>query len=677
MKHHPLLTRARLVFASAASALALGACPSPVLVTPEPPTPTTPATPVPAPVPGAELDALPSTATDLPAGAVLRLGSASLSHPDEIHHVALSGDGRRAYSSAIYDNRPSVWDVATGKKLMELPGNDLGNVEGLAVSPDGGLLATAYGTAVVITDLDGAREVARVKGTDIVAAAWSPDGKVMAIGHRGGRVDLADPATGKVKKTLRGKDEMLDVIAFSQDGTRVAGTGSPSGKTMVWDVKTGKTLMAWATPETGYGRGLAWLDDGTLVIATSEKGQVVSFAPAAQTMKATPTRTWTRGPAIATLTRLDDKLVIGHFGGGLAVVDPTDGKTLTELVPQNPDKAEGGSYANAIAVGGGRIVSGWESGRVRVFEADGRPATPDADAYHGPATSVAWSSDGRWLATGAEDGSLLLWRGKNGKLWRTLRPAASDPKWALGAAVTDVAIAPDSTLVAAAQADGVVRIWDAATGELVMALTGPSKPTALAFSPDGKRLAVGHLGGEAALIDVATWKGTSVMRHPSAVMGVAFIGNGKLAVALASVVALWDLDAQKVLGRRERKGFRPMTQALAVSSDGKTMFTGGFGGDIDRWDLTLAEQDQASANYPHDDPDNQASNPVSCLAVAPDGGFASGGLHDDVSIFAPDGKRVAHLKAHTGELTDLAFSPDGKRLASASKDGTVLIWRRD
>jgi WD40 repeat protein len=120
-----------------------------------------------------------------------------------------------------------------------------------------------------------------------------------------------------------------------------------------------------------------------------------------------------------------------------------------------------------------------------------------------------------------------------------------------------------------------------------------------------------------------------------------------------------------------------MTQALAVTADGKTLFTGGFGGDVDRWDLTLGEQAQATASYPHDDPDNMASNPVSCLAVAPDGAFASGGLQNDVSVFAADGKRLTHTKAHGGELTDLAFSPDGKHLASASKDGTVLIWRRD
>lgn len=680
VNHHSLLSRAALALAFASPALTLGACPSPAVPVVAEPAPTAPEPPRPT-LPGAELDLLPAASADLPPGAVLRLGSAALSQSDEIHHVALSADGTRVYASAIYDNRASVWDVATGKKLMELPAHDLGNVEGLATSPDGKRLATAYGTAVLVTDRDGASATppVRVNGKDIVAAAWSPDGTRLAIGHREGKVDLADAATGKITKTLRGKDEMFDQVAFSPDGTRVAGTGSPSGKTMIWDAKTGKTLLAWATPETGYGRALAWLADGTLVVACSEKGQVVLFAPAAQTPKATPTATWTRGPGIASMVGTGTgHLVVGHFGGGLAVVDPATGKTVVDLVPQNPDQAEGGSYVNALAVGGGRIASGWINGRVRVFEADGRPATANVDAYHGAATAVAWSSDGRWLATGAADGSLLLWRGKNGQPWRTLRPELTAPKWALGAAVADVAIRPNSTLVAVAQADQVIRIWDAATGDLLKALSGPSVPTTLAFSPDGKSLAVGHLGGEVILVDVATWKGTTSLKHPSAVMGLAFIGGSdKLAVGLASVVALWDLSTQKVLGKRERNGFRPMTQALAVTADGKTLFTGGFGGDVDRWDLTLGEQAQATASYPHDDPDNMASNPVSCLAVAPDGAFASGGLQNDVSVFAADGKRLTHSKAHGGELTDLAFSPDGKHLASASKDGTVLIWRRD
>ena len=658
-------------------ALALTACPS-APVRPPAEEPGELAAPTPPPIPGTELDGLPATAPldPLPEGAVMRLGSWSMASPHGASRIALSRDGARVYAVASTESRPTVWDVATGRKLMVLAGERHGGPEGLALSPDGERLAMAFHDVVIVTDVSGEHESLRVKGKDIVSIAWAPEGERLAIGHRGGRAEVVHAGTGKVLRALRGRDEMFDVVAFSPDGKRVAATGSPDGKTMIWDATSGRVLLAWSSKELGYGRALGWLEDGTLAVGLSgEAGVVVTFAPGAKA----PTTQWSRGFGVATLAvTAEDKLVIGHFGGGVVIVEPASGAVVRELVPQNPKGAEGGSYAEAIAVSGEWVATGWQSGRIMVFAGDGRPAAPTSPGHDGAVRAVAWSSDGRWLASGGTDGAVVLWRAQNGRVWRKLVPKIDDPKFAIGAAIFDVAIQPGGTFVAVAQADQRVRIWDAATGELVRALTGPAIPTTVAFSADGQRLAVGHQDGHAFVLEVGTWQVKFSAGHPSSVLGIAFVGGpARLAVALGEVLALWDVDGKKVLGQRERPGIRTMMDGLAVSADGATALTGGFGGLVDRWDLTLAAEDHPAASYVHGDANNVAGDPVAAIAIAPDGAFVSGGLHADLSIFAPDGTRTAQRSGHLGEITDVAFSPDGHRFASASKDGTVLVWRRE
>jgi len=231
--------------------------------------------------------------------------------------------------------------------------------------------------------------------------------------------------------------------------------------------------------------------------------------------------------------------------------------------------------------------------RARNGAGPGRPgAGPAGPAASGPASmartmtgrpewsfgcvrGVAFSPDGAFLASA--DKTVRLWEAATGELVRTLTGH--------GRKVQAVAFSPDGTLLASAGDDKTVRLWEAATGELVRTLTGHGrKVQAVAFSPDGTLLASAGHDKTVRLWEAATGAPVHMLTgHTGWVCAVAFSPDGTLLASAGEdkTVRLWDAPAGELV--RTLTGHRGWVRAVAFSPDGTLLASAGDDAAVRLW----------------------------------------------------------------------------------------------
>jgi roadblock/LC7 domain-containing protein len=192
---------------------------------------------------------------------------------------------------------------------------------------------------------------------------------------------------------------------------------------------------------------------------------------------------------------------------------------------------------------------------------------------------VAFSPDGKLLATTSDDGTARLWDAATGHAIRTLTGHAFP--------VQAVAFSPDGKLLATASDDKTARLWDTATGHAVRTLTGHAGAVqAVAFSPDGRLLATASWEKKARLWDAATGHAIRTLTgHGYFLSAVAFSPDGKL-LATASrdkTARLWDAATGHAI--RTLTGHAGAVGAVAFSPDGKLLATASFDGTARLWTL--------------------------------------------------------------------------------------------
>jgi WD40 repeat protein/serine/threonine protein kinase len=317
-------------------------------------------------------------------------------------------------------------------------------------------------------------------------------------------------------------------------------------------------------------------------------------------------------------------------------------------------------------------LRGWEWHYLRRLRYKRLPPMEHAAAV----LSVAVSPQGERIASSGQDGIIKMWDAKTGQELHSI-PAHKDH-------VRSLAFSPDGQWLASGSWDKTVKIWDCRTGaERCIPFEGPKELVwSVAFSPDGKFLASG--GGlsrpSEPLSELKLWNAVtgqevrSFHGHTGQVRCIALSPDGRrLASGGAEhdqTVRTWDVQTgQELLTFR---GHQHPIWGLAFSHDGcllascaASVLSGA--GELKVWDAV-------TGRVIHDL--HQHTQSVQCAAFSPGGRrLASGSFDQTVKIWdVATGQETLTLRGHTGEVRCVVFSPDGRRLYSCAHDGTVRVW---
>jgi WD40 repeat protein/serine/threonine protein kinase len=467
---------------------------------------------------------------------------------------------------------------------------------------------------------------------------------------------------------LQDKTE-VNGVAFSQDGERLVSAGG-DGAVKIWNTRTGQVDQTFPA-HAGSVVSVAFHPDGKHLASVGTDRQV---------------RVWdlTTGKEVFT-GRCD---VIRKFGSAYNVAfSPPDGRKLAagsegtvkvwDWKNRQLLHAFAGHKYDSISVAfshdGRRLATGAgpEGQKVWDTEAGGLPLHTFLGHRH-PVSALAFSPDDGRLASASFDRTVKVWETTTGTLLHTLPHTGN---------VECVAFSPDGRRLASSGEDKTVRLWEAATGREVLRLRGhKGSCSCVAFSPDGRRLASASTDGT-----IRFWDATALQedegqplltftQHREEIRSVAFSPDGKqiASAEFGTFVKIWDAATGKLTF--DFNGDKEVFFCLAWQPDGQRIASAGWDGRLHAVQVWDAHNGLEAFRLPPGGENFAVA--YQALAFSPDGRYlVTGERNGAVQVWdAQTGREVVTLGCHAWEIRGVVFSPDGRYLASASRDGKLKLW---
>jgi uncharacterized caspase-like protein len=276
-----------------------------------------------------------------------------------------------------------------------------------------------------------------------------------------------------------------------------------------------------------------------------------------------------------------------------------------------------------------------------------------------PINAASISRDGRYIAVGLEDRTVVLWDTAAGRPVRTLSGHEK--------AVLSVAFTPDSKRLLSGAADGTIVLWDVENGARLLTYRGHTGAVvSVAIAPDGKRFLTGSPDGTAILWNTESGEPVHTLKSRG-ILGVAYSPDGATLATASSdrTATLWDARTgkQNVVLR----GHREDVNCIAFSPDGRRVITGSSEDLCIVWDAATGKRITPTGRH---------TNNVHSVAFTPDGRRVITGEREELVMMwdAATGARARTFVGHSAEILSIVPSPDGRTMLTGSRDGTARLW---
>ena len=351
---------------------------------------------------------------------------------------------------------------------------------------------------------------------------------------------------------------------------------------------------------------------------------------------------------------------------GIWMYDTHSGKELEVFVAWNADAAV--KQTGPVSVGdiafspdGRTLASAGYDSIVRLWDAATGKQKATFTGHEQNVVQIAFSPDGKLIASGGN------WRDKNVTLWDV---STGTPKTTFGhtTELRSVAFSPDGSTLVGGGYDGTIPLWDIHTETLKRTLRGHTESiTSMAFSPDGRTFASGSTGQYDNTVVLWEFEPIVEMVPATDVDNNTRMRGENMEFAappFRQEVTQWYLPE----GAEARLGKGSISGNITFSPDGTQLFVPTS---IGIW-IYDAYTNKALKLY------TEHSHDLGQIAFSPDGQTLAGSRSwGDTKVYLWDantGKHKATLIGHADEVTNIAFSPDGRTLVSSSEDGTLFLW---
>ncbi|RDB30116.1 Vegetative incompatibility protein HET-E-1 [Hypsizygus marmoreus] len=429
------------------------------------------------------------------------------------------------------------------------------------------------------------------------------------------------PEWPAVLHVLEGHTSVVNCLAYSSDGRKIV-SGSRDNTIRIWDAATGKELLLPLDGHTDWVNSVAYSPNSKKLVSGSKDGTV---------------RIW----------NAETGREISQFS--------LDSEVPT--VAYSPD-------TNTVVSGSGNIITIWNiETKTRVFV---------LQEHSDLITSVTYSANGKLIASGSLDKTILIWNAQTGK--RIFKPLISHTAW-----ISSVAFSPNGNKIASGSGDGTVRVWNighAASGtqKILLANGHTAEVASVTYSADGSKIFSGSYDNT-----IRAWNANTSEKYPTLLEGhshrvlsiSASIQSNRIAsCSWDNTIRIWNssVSEQELL---HHEGHDDWVTCVAFSPDGKYIASSSLDNTVRVWDAVTGKQ----VNLPI----QRHSDRVMCVAYSSDGTrivSSSSSNTDSIKVWnAQTGQQILiTLSGHSQGVNSVAYSYDGQFIVSGSRDYTVRIW---